>query len=104
MPKSVAWRHPPAAGWTTSAPTSMWKKLLEPLRTQVFLARDLQENKEKIRRLRQEFDELSQLVLRLLNFGRRAKGVAVLRKLSRGQVPVRTPIQHRFREPRKFLA
>ena len=43
----------------------MWKKLLELLRSQVFLARDLQENKEKIRRLRQEFDELSQLVLRL---------------------------------------
>ena len=43
----------------------MWKKLLELLRAQVFLARDLQENKEKIRRLRQEFDELSELVLRL---------------------------------------
>jgi len=43
----------------------MWKKLLELFRAQVFLARDVQENKEKIARLRQEFDELSGLVVRL---------------------------------------
>ena len=43
----------------------MWKKLLEVLRNQIFLARDIQENKDKIHRLRQEFDELSELVLRL---------------------------------------
>ncbi len=43
----------------------MWKKLLELFRAQVFLARDVQENKEKISRLRQEVDELSDLVIRL---------------------------------------
>lgn len=43
----------------------MWKKLLELFRVQVFLARDVQENKEKIARLRQEFDDLSGLVVRL---------------------------------------
>jgi hypothetical protein len=43
----------------------MWKKLFELFRCQVFLARDVQENKETIARLRQEFDELSELVLRL---------------------------------------
>jgi len=43
----------------------MWKKLLELFRAQVFLARDVQENKEKIARLRQEFDDLSGLVVRL---------------------------------------
>ena len=43
----------------------MWKKLLELFRSQVFLARDVQENKENIARLRQEFDELSDLVERL---------------------------------------
>ena len=43
----------------------MWKKLLELFRAQVFLSRDVQENKEKIARLRQEFDDLSGLVVRL---------------------------------------
>lgn len=43
----------------------MLKKLLELFRGQVFLARDVQENKESIARLRQEFDELSDLVVRL---------------------------------------
>jgi hypothetical protein len=43
----------------------MLKKLLELFRAQVFLARDVQENKEKIARLRQEFDELTELVVRL---------------------------------------
>ena len=43
----------------------MWKKLLELFRGQVFLARDVQENKENLARLRQEFDELSGLVQRL---------------------------------------
>ena len=43
----------------------MWKKLLELFRSQVFLARDVQENKENIARLRQEFDELSGLVQRM---------------------------------------
>ena len=43
----------------------MWKKLLELFRSQVFLARDVQENKENVARLRQEFDELSDLVERL---------------------------------------
>ena len=43
----------------------MWQKLLELFRSQVFLARDVQENKENIARLRQEFDELSDLVQRL---------------------------------------
>ena len=41
---------------------TLWKKLLELFRAQVFLARDVQENKEKIARLRQEFDDLSGLV------------------------------------------
>ena len=43
----------------------MWKKLLELFRSQVFLARDVQENKENLARLRQEFDELSDLVERM---------------------------------------
>jgi len=43
----------------------MWKKLLDLFRAQVFLARDVQENKEKLARLRQEFDDLSGLVVRL---------------------------------------
>jgi len=43
----------------------MWKTLLELLRGQIFLARDVQENKETIARLRQEFDELSDLVSQL---------------------------------------
>ena len=43
----------------------MWKKLLDLFRAQVFLARDVQEIKEKIARLRQEFDDLSDLVVRL---------------------------------------
>jgi hypothetical protein len=43
----------------------MFKKLLEILRTQVFLARDVQENKENIARLRREFDELTELVVQL---------------------------------------
>ena len=43
----------------------MWKKLPELFRTHVFLARDVLENKEKIARLRQEFDELTDLVVRL---------------------------------------
>jgi predicted nucleic acid-binding Zn-ribbon protein len=43
----------------------MLKKLLELFRGQVFLAKDVQDNKESIARLRQEFDELSDLVMRL---------------------------------------
>jgi hypothetical protein len=43
----------------------MLKKLLELFRAQVFLARDVQENKEKIVRLRQEFDELTEVVVQL---------------------------------------
>ena len=43
----------------------MWKKLLDLFRAQVFLARDVQENKEKIARLRQEFHDLTDLVVRL---------------------------------------
>lgn len=43
----------------------MLKKLLELFRGQVFLAKDVQDNKESIARLRQEFDELSDLVVRL---------------------------------------
>ena len=43
----------------------MWKKLLELFRGQLFLARDVQENKENLARLRREFDDLSDLVMRL---------------------------------------
>ena len=43
----------------------MWKKLLELLRTQVFLARDLQENRENIAKLRETVDELSSLMIKL---------------------------------------
>ena len=43
----------------------MWKKLFDLFRGQVFLARDVQENKETIARLRHEFDELSDLVVKL---------------------------------------
>ncbi len=43
----------------------MWKKLLDLFRAQVFLARDVQENKEKIAHLRREFDDLTDLVVRL---------------------------------------
>ena len=43
----------------------MWKKLFDLFRGQVFLARDVQENKESIARLRQGFDELSELVIKL---------------------------------------
>jgi uncharacterized protein YoxC len=43
----------------------MLKKLLELFRGQVFLAKDVQDNKESIARLPQEFDELSDLVMRL---------------------------------------
>ena len=43
----------------------MLRKLLEFVRAQVFLARDVQENKERIARLRHEFDDLTDLVVRL---------------------------------------
>jgi hypothetical protein len=43
----------------------MLKKLLELFQAQVFLARDVQENKENIAKLRQEFDELAELVRRV---------------------------------------
>jgi FtsZ-binding cell division protein ZapB len=43
----------------------MWKKLFELFRGQVFLARDVQENKETIACLRHELDELSELVVKL---------------------------------------
>ena len=43
----------------------MWKKLFDLFRGQVFLARDVQENKECIARLREGFDELSELVIKL---------------------------------------
>jgi hypothetical protein len=40
----------------------MLKKLLELFHAQVFLARDVQENKDNIAKLRAEFDELVDLV------------------------------------------
>jgi hypothetical protein len=43
----------------------MLKKLLELFRAQVFLARDVQENKENIARLRTEFDDLTDLGVRI---------------------------------------
>ena len=43
----------------------MLKKLLELFQAQVFLARDVQENKENLSKLRQEFDELAELVRRV---------------------------------------
>jgi hypothetical protein len=50
------------------------KKLLELVRAQLFLARDVQENKENIARLRQEFDDPADSVSRLqfeVKFARR---------------------------------
>jgi hypothetical protein len=43
----------------------MFKSLIELFRGQVFLARDVQENKEAIARLRREFDDLADLVSKL---------------------------------------
>ncbi len=43
----------------------MLKKLLELFRGQVFLARDVQQNKEDIANLRKEFDALTDVVTRL---------------------------------------
>lgn len=42
----------------------MFKKLFELFQALLFLARDVQENKEAITRLRHEFDELTELVSR----------------------------------------
>lgn len=43
----------------------MLKKLLEILRAQVFIARDIQENKEAIAKLRTQFDDLADAVKQL---------------------------------------
>src|SRR5438552_1991300 len=65
MPRFAGSNFPRGGSSTKSGPTSMFKKLVDFVLAQVFLARDVQENKEKIARLRQEFDELEDLVGRI---------------------------------------
>ena len=43
----------------------MLKRLLEIVRAQVFLVRDVQENREKVTQLRKEFDDLIDVVVKL---------------------------------------
>ena len=43
----------------------MFKSLVELLRGQLFLTRDVQENKEAIARLRRQFDEIADVVSKL---------------------------------------
>jgi hypothetical protein len=43
----------------------MLRKLLEIVRTQLFLVRDVQENRDKLNQLRKEFDTLADVVVEL---------------------------------------
>src|ERR1043165_9612581 len=65
MPRSAGWKHQPGESSNIFELISMLKKLLDLFRAQVFLARDVQENKEKIASLRKEFDDLADVVVRL---------------------------------------